>query len=146
LSSHHRSIASWQNPESPRGIQVQPDLPWRLVRGPGKDNGQQSIQRRRTRRQLLVSMGRRRCRVRQIQAVEGAESGQRLAPVSRPPRVISPEIMLAHRQRQDSVRPQDIVVVDILTARNQAINPLGDQGMNAVLATVRVAVIGEAAR
>jgi hypothetical protein len=54
------------------------------------------------------------------------------------------EVALAHRQRQQRVVAQGVMVVEILIALRLCQHPLRDQLLHAVLDAGRVAMIGEA--
>ena len=127
-------------------IQIQPDLPGWLLAGLQEHIHQQSIEPIRIRCDLPVAIPRCRIRRRQLQTVQSARSGQRIAPVTRPLSMLSRQIVLAHQQRQCAVRAQHIVIVEILVAERKAIHPLRHQRLNAVLNALRIPVVGETGR
>ena len=123
------------------GIQVQLDLPWWLLVGLDKYVHQQPIQCPRVRCDLLVAVPGRRGRVAEFQSIEGAGNGQRIAAILLPFAVFTGPIGFVDQQCQATVRPPYLLVTEILLAQCQA---LRKQGVNTVLDTAGIAVIGEA--
>ena len=80
----------------------------------------------------------------QFEAVEGALAGQRLAPVALPLAGLARGVGLADDGGEQGVAAEVVVVVEVLVAQRQGVDPLGDQLLDGVLDEVGVAVVGEA--
>src|SRR4051794_2751497 len=81
-----------------------------------------------------------------LQAVQSTLAGQRLAPVLLLTAVVAGGICLAHHGRQQRIRSQLLVVVQVLVGQSQAEDTLTDQLLNTVLHIGRVALIPKAGR
>ena len=80
---------------------------------------------------------------RQLQAVQRALARARLAAVLLPPARRTFQIPLATQQRQQRIALQLVVIVEILVAQRQAIDPLLNQLAELVLHSVGAPVIGK---
>jgi hypothetical protein len=80
----------------------------------------------------------------QFEAVQGALAGQRLAPVALPLSGLARGVSLADDGGEQRVTAEVVVVVEVLVAQRQGVDPLGDQLLDGVLDEAGVAVVGEA--
>ena len=80
----------------------------------------------------------------QFEAVERALAGQRLAAIPLPPPGLAGRVVLADDGGQQRVAAEVVVVVEVLVAQGQAVDPLGEEVLDGVLDEVGVAVVGEA--
>lgn len=80
----------------------------------------------------------------QLQSVEGAGTGQRMAPVPLAGAARSSDVVAAHGEGQQAVVAQAIVVRDVLIAEHESEQALGEQVLERMLTTARIAVIDEA--
>ena len=80
----------------------------------------------------------------QFEAVERALAGQRLAPIPPPLSGLAGGVGLADDGGQQGVAAEVVVVVEVLVAQGQGVDPLGEEFLDGVLDEVGVAVVGEA--
>ncbi len=93
---------------------------------------------------LLVAMANIRSDRRQLQPVERALAGQRLATITRIRPILACRIGLSHEHRQQRIGPELIVVVEILVPQRQSKHTLLEQGFDRVFDLLGIAVIVEA--
>src|SRR6185437_662919 len=80
----------------------------------------------------------------QFEAVQGALAGQRLAPAALPRPGLAGGVALTDDGGEPGVAAEVVVAVEVLIARGQGVDPLGDQLLDGVSGAVRFAVVGEA--
>ena len=80
----------------------------------------------------------------QLEPVEGAGAGQRMAPVALAHAALTGHVGAAEREREQAVVAQGVMVIDILVAEREPVQALGDQVLQGMLAARRIAVIAEA--
>src|SRR5512144_2151668 len=76
--------------------------------------------------------------------IERALAGQLLAPIPLSLPGLARGIILADDSGEQGVAPQVVMVVEVLVAQGQAVDPLGDEIGEGVLDEVGLAVVGEA--
>jgi len=69
----------------------------------------------------------------QFNAIEGAFASQALAPVFFSSALLSKDIILTAGGGQNRINPQEIVIVEVLVAGDQPVNPLPNQRQQIVL-------------
>jgi hypothetical protein len=79
-----------------------------------------------------------------LEPVQRALARQWFAPVTLPRWLLAGGIALAHHRRQQRIRAQLLVIIQILVAQGQAIEPLAQQLLDRVLHLPRLASILEA--
>ena len=94
---------------------------------------------------LLVAAVGARPDGRQLQAIERALAGQRLAAVAQFKSMLTGDIFLAHQRGQERISPQLVVVVQVFVTQGQREDPLLDQVRHRVLDEIGIAKIIEAA-
>src|SRR6185312_4992989 len=80
----------------------------------------------------------------QLDAVEGALAGQGLAAVGPAAAGATGGIGLADDGSQQGVAAEVVVIVEVLVAQGQGVDPLGDEVLQGVLDQLGVAMVGEA--
>ena len=130
-----------------RGVQVQPH---RLRRPPVRlqeQLHQQPVQRLPVGHDLAVTPALLvRLRLPQLQPVQRARPGQGMPPIPRPSPLQTGRVRLARRQRQQRIRPQPVVVVQILVPQRQPVHPLRHQLLHAVFDPPALAPVCETRR
>ena len=81
-----------------------------------------------------------------FQSVERALSRQGLAAISLVPAVLTFQILLATKERQQGIGAKEIMIAEIFVSETQSIGPLREQFIDAVLDKLGVTQIREALR
>ena len=74
----------------------------------------------------------------QLEPVEGARAGQRMAPVALPQTAFAAEVVAAQGERQQAVVAQPVVVAEVLIPQRQPEQALGQQALQGMLAAAGV--------
>jgi hypothetical protein len=82
----------------------------------------------------------------QLQPVESTFAGQRLAPIAFLLPLLAVTVSLVHHYRQQRIRSQFIVIIKILVAQCQRVNPLRNQLFYPVFDLIRTPVIAKTGR
>ena len=94
---------------------------------------------------LLVTIILRRRRITQLQAVQGAGTGQGVTAVTFARALLAGHIGATTGQRQSAVVTQSVMVIEILITGRQAQHPLCDQGLEGMLDPIWIAPAKQAA-
>ncbi len=128
------------------GIQIQPDF----FRGPrvrfDKQIDQQPVDTLSVGHDPLVTTPRSRFRTAQLQSIERARTRQRIPLVTRTCSALSRQIAFTHHQRQQTVAPQRVVIVQILIPQRHTIHPLRDQAAHIMFDQFRISIIDKTPR
>ena len=95
---------------------------------------------------LLVTIILRRRRITQLQAVQGAGTGQGVTAVTFARALLAGHIGATTGQRQSAVVTQSVMVIEILITGRQAQHPLCDQGLEGMLDPIWIAMVGKTGR
>ena len=129
-----------------RGVQVQPQLLRCLRAGLQKNVRQHVVQRLRVRRDAAVAIPGGVFRLAQLQPVQRARTRQRATPVSLPGPLRPGRVRFADHQCHQAVAAQRVVIVQILVAQRDPVDPLRHQIRQRVLDLPGLAIIRTAAR
>ena len=126
------------------GVEVQDDPLRRLPMGLHEQIEEHPVDGLLVHCDLLVAIVRSGLAASQLEAVQGALAGQRLAAIGTAQALRTGRIGLADQGRQKRIAPQIVVVVEILVAQSQTVDPLADEIEDGVLDQISVAVIDKA--
>ena len=127
-------------------VEIEDDLLGRRAVRLQEQRDQQTVDRRRVGGDPLVAVARRPVRDAELEPVERARTGQRMAAVALAHPVGAGDVAAADGQRQHAVVAQLVVIVEILVPQSDRHDPLRDETVQLVLAALGVAMIREASR
>ena len=127
------------------GVQVQDYPLGRTIMGLDEKVPEQGVHRRGVGTDAPVAVGGRLFRTGELQAGKGRRGRQGPAPIAQTAPVDAGQVGLAHKQGQQGIGAQGVVVVEVLVAQCQGEDALGDKVGDTVLDGGGVAVVGKAA-
>ena len=79
----------------------------------------------------------------QLQPIKRTLAGQGLTQITLSPPILTVGLFFTDHHRQQGIVPQLIMIVEILVAQGQPINPLGDEFFDRMLDQIGITMIGE---
>ena len=127
-------------------IEVEPDLPRRPAMRLHKQLDQQLIEFLGARDDAFVATARRLPGFTQLQAVQGARTGQGMAPVALSHPLVPRHVRFAHQHPEQRIIAQRLMVVEVLVSQGYRVDALGHQFIDAMFDARAIAVIHKTPR
>ena len=127
-------------------IEVEPDLPRRPAMRLHKQLDQQLIEFLGARDDAFVATARRFPGFTQLQAVQGARTGQGVASVALSHPLVPRHVRFAHQHREQRIIAQRIMVIEVFVSQGNRVDALGHQFIDAMFNARAIAVIHKTPR